>query len=383
MFRSKVQPSSSLLTLDADLLFLILSLLPTLKDAVSAVSVNKILRVFFFDRHFWQLQLKRDLYVKAPPTTKSAGLFYQQRISQMASEAKLAITFLGAYRFVTGIGGVNKQEKLKRVTSLKKVLATGTRKSFFELAGKSIYGHQTSVLSYVEESSLWKQAMNKNQGTVLFTADKLLALYLLPDKTSREFCHSISFFLMTLAVTNSHIALYQLIHQLPPDKKKLLLERTGADMLCQAIAMGQLETVKLLLGEGVDPNHYGLYLDSGEDHNLRRLLALPLYFLHVLQKQKDNVIKKNTIITEMVALLLKFGANVDLPATQEVGASVEENEARQSLREVTRLFLVETEANKTQYKKLEFTVLQNSVKTIFQAPELKYNDENMRPGLGR
>lgn len=381
MFRSKPKPNAHLMMLDADLIFLILSLLPTLKDAVSAVSVNKILRVFFFDRHFWQLQLKRDLYVKAPISTKSAGLFYQQRISQMTSEAELAITFLGACRFVTVIGGVNRLEKIARLAKLKSVLATGARKLFFETTSKSIYGLQTAYSCTSEENKLWKKAMNKNHGSELFTADSLLPLYLLPDKISREFCYSISFFLLALATTNSHITLYQLIHQLPAAKKKLLLERVGPDLLCQATAMGYLETVKLLLNEGVNPNHYGLYLESGEDHNLTRVLALPLYFLHVIQKQKDMVIKKCAVVIELTSLLLKHGANVDIPATQELGVTVEANAARPSLREVTRLFLEEIEANKAQYKRLEFTLLQNTIRTISQAPHISLQNENARPNI--
>ncbi len=384
MFRSKVETHSKLFTLDADVLFFILTLLPTLKDAVSAVSVNKILRTFFFSRYFWQHQLRRDLYLKAPPGTRNVGLFYQQRLSLLASERKLTVTYLGAYRFVMSIGGITKPVKMGRVAQLRQLLVSGTNSMFYDLVLRPIYHRLPAAsLPYSEENLLWKQVMQKEGANNAITADKLLPLCLLPDKASREFCHSVSLFLVILAITNSHTTIYQLLHQLSPEKKQMLLNRIGADMLCQATIMGHLATVKLLLEEGVNPNHYGLYLDPGEENNVRRLLALPLYFLHLLQKQKESIIKKNSVMTEMAKLLLQHGANVDLPATQEVGVTAEENAARQSVREVTRLYLAETEANHAKYKKLEFTLLQKSIKTISQAPELTLVDENSRLNLGR
>lgn len=381
MFRSKVMTiqvqTSVFLRLDKNALFFILSLLPTLKDRVHVVSASKSLRVYFSHRQFWQHQLKHDLYVQAPPSTKNIGLFYKERLVQISNERKTVLVYLGAYRFVTSIGGVDKQQKYERIAGLKQALASGTKKVFFDTVNKPTYGRQMDLMSRnSKEIQLWNQMLDKNN--VLIAQETLKPIKQLADKTTQEFSQSLAFFMMALAITNAHTTLYQIIHQLAPAKQKLLLDRTGADMLCCAASMGHLETVKLLLDSGVNPNEYGLYLDANEKLNPRRLLALPFYFLHELQKQQDGFVKRSTVIMEMMKLFLKHGANVDLPATQEVGAALEENAARQSMRAMAQQYLDETEVNKSQYKSLEFRLLQESLKKISQASKLQQQVENRR-----
>lgn len=160
-----------------------------------------------------------------------------------------------------------------------------------------------------------KYGLNKNNlnyfDTLLQHANRLLAepVYSVCQEVTEAYLSSQHFLLSGLVKCNAKLMFNIFLHKQSNSVRHDILAKYGSNLLCHGLSLGHVAVCEKLLSLQVDPNQYTEF-----NHDMGVPLSmLPIYSLFLLLCKNNRAISKGKEISQLIQLLVKYGANMDLP----------------------------------------------------------------------